>query len=169
MQHDNHVISSKVATTYGFWGLAPFAALALCTWIFPSNTAWHAQIVTAQILYGGVVLSFLGAVHWGVALSWPRMPKTQLWQVYGWGVLPPLLAWVALLLPSQHLALLFLITDLLLCLVVDAHWLRQYVGLTRSGDEFAEKTRLWYMSLRIRLTLGATLCLAATLAAVTWK
>jgi hypothetical protein len=67
MQHDNHVISSKVATTLGFWGLAPFAAMALCAWIFPSSTEIHQRAVHAQILFAGIVLSFLGAVHWGIA------------------------------------------------------------------------------------------------------
>jgi hypothetical protein len=169
MQHDNHVISSKVATTLGFWGLAPFAAMALCAWIFPSSTELHQRAVHAQILFAGIVLSFLGAVHWGIALSWPRLPKVQLWRIYAWGVVPALLAWIALLMPSKQLALVFLMGDLLLCLWVDRHWMREYVGLTRPGGEFAEKTRLWYMSLRIRLTLGAVLCLAATLAAVLWR
>jgi hypothetical protein len=169
MQHDNHVISSKVATTYGFWGLAPLAAMALCAWIFPSTTELHHKAVHAQILFAGIVLSFLGAVHWGIALSWPRMAKAQLWRVYGWGVLPALLAWIALLLPSPLLALVFLICDLLLCVWADSHWMRQYVGLTRHEHEFVEKTRLWYMSLRIRLTLGAILCLGITLSAVIWR
>lgn len=169
MQHDNHVISSKIATTYGFWGLAPLAALAVVAWIFPANTMQHDWAVRAQLSFAALILSFLGAVHWGIALSWPRMPKAALWQVYGWGVTPALLAWIALLMPNTELALWLLIGDLLLCVWVDAHWLARYVGLARPDETFAEKTRHWYMSLRLRLTLGAVLCLLAMLGAVMWR
>jgi hypothetical protein len=107
----------------GLAGLIPFIVtgyLAVSTHGTPADM--HALL--ALISYGAVILSFLGAVHWGFALAEPpaslaglapppsnrdpaHKPRLAL------GVLPALIGWVALLvallLPSPAIALGILI------------------------------------------------------------
>ena len=60
--------------------------------------------VRALVAYGAVILSFLGAVHWGLLL---RQPDAAAPARLAIGVLPSLVGWVALLLPDRYaLALL---------------------------------------------------------------
>ncbi|MES2713889.1 MAG: DUF3429 domain-containing protein [Pseudomonadota bacterium] len=76
------------ARVFGLAGLIPFLGLALACWTRP-------ELGFGLAAYGATILAFLGAVHWGFALSDGR----ALWWRYGFGVLPALVAWVALLLP----------------------------------------------------------------------
>ncbi len=69
----------------------------------------------ALAAYAAVIVSFLGGIHWGLAL---RQPPQQHTGLLAWGVVPSLLGWPALLLPpAAGLALLGAI--LLLCYAVD--------------------------------------------------
>lgn len=76
-------------------GLIPFAGLAIGVW-----AGWDGA-AAALAAYGATILAFLGAVHWGLAL---RAPEAERW-AEGWrlglGVMPALVAWVALLLPLR--------------------------------------------------------------------
>lgn len=76
------------ARVFGLGGLIPFLAIALACWVRPG-------LGYALAAYGATILAFLGAVHWGFALSDGRAP----WWRFGLGVVPALVAWVALLLP----------------------------------------------------------------------
>ena len=42
------------------------------------------------------IASFLGAIHWGLAMRGPASPRAQIFP-FVWGVVPSLLAWLALL------------------------------------------------------------------------
>jgi hypothetical protein len=84
-------------------GLIPFAALAIGVW------AGFPQAGPALAAYGATILAFLGAVHWGLALAAPAAERGADWARLGLGVVPSLIAWVALLLPlSAGLGLLAL-------------------------------------------------------------
>lgn len=76
------------ARLFGLGGLIPFLGLALACWVRPG-------LGFALVAYGATILAFLGAVHWGFALSDGRAP----WWRFGLGVVPALVAWLALLLP----------------------------------------------------------------------
>jgi hypothetical protein len=65
------------------------------------------------VAYGAVIVSFLGGIHWGAPTDNAHDGERA------WGVVPPLLAWPLLLLPSSRLALLGLAATLLLCWAVD--------------------------------------------------
>jgi len=54
-----------------------------------------------QLGYGAVIISFLGAIHWGLELAEksPLQPRTNF--RYAMGVLAPALAWPTLLLPVE--------------------------------------------------------------------
>lgn len=71
-------------------GLLPFAGLAALSAL---GEPWAPF---ALLAYAATILAFLGAVHWGLALADGRAA----WARMGLGVLPALLAWVALLLPE---------------------------------------------------------------------
>lgn len=74
-------------------GAIPFLALAIAAWL---GAAWAPPALAA---YGAAILAFLGAVHWGLALRAPAAERDAAWGRLGLGVVPALLAWVALLLP----------------------------------------------------------------------
>ena len=70
----------------------PFVGLAMATWLAEGSR--EAQAVFALLAYGATILSFLGAIHWGLALRDPGHPPAVM---LVWGVLPSLVAWAALL------------------------------------------------------------------------
>ena len=110
----------------GFLGLIPFVVTAYLAsaWRSPSD----AQALTALLTYSAIILSFLGAVHWGFALAEPpqslaglsplpyaqdpaHKPRLVL------GVVPALIGWAALLIglliPAPSIALCVLIAGFL--------------------------------------------------------
>jgi hypothetical protein len=77
----------------GFAGLLPFAGLAVLSL---AGVSWAPGALAA---YGATILAFLGAVHWGFALrALPGEEFASRWRL-SLGVVPALLAWLALLLP----------------------------------------------------------------------
>jgi Protein of unknown function (DUF3429) len=92
-------------------GLLPFIAGATAVAFGPP--AWHETAVRALIAYGAVIVSFLGGIHWGSPTA-AAHDSARLW-----GVVPSLLAWPLLLVPSSHLALIGLAASLALCWAVD--------------------------------------------------
>jgi hypothetical protein len=74
-------------------GLIPFAALSIGIWAGMPGAG------PALLAYGATILAFLGAVHWGLALAAPAAERGADWGRLGLGVVPSLIAWVALLLP----------------------------------------------------------------------
>ena len=133
----------------GYAGLLPFIALALATSIdFSLPLKPHYLLIT----YGAVILSFMGAIHWGVAIS----SKSELGQLQlGLSVLPALLAWAALMLPLVYGYSLLILSFISLCIF----------------DKYVNKHDMlpsWYLPMRIILTTGVVLCLivAATVAVI---
>ncbi len=80
-----------LAWPLGLSGLVPFVAGVGAVAL---GWSWAGFALAA---YGAVILSFLGAVHWGLALAEPggRGAAERL----AWGVVPSLWGWLALLLP----------------------------------------------------------------------
>lgn len=88
--------------TLGYSGLAPFVAGVLGIALLEGEPRQFAA--RALVAYGAVILSFLGAVHWGLLLQ-TETTGTQSRRLAA--VLPALAAWGALLLSSSRgLALL---------------------------------------------------------------
>jgi hypothetical protein len=145
------VIEQRIGTLLGNLGLLPFFVLALLCW--PWTGAALPRLQLALVGYAAVILSFLGAVHWGLALANPGLNKAQSWNVLGWGVVPSLLGWLALLMlivgMPAIIVFVFLIGDLLLVRVVDGRLVRLYTTPVAG----------WYLALRTRLTLAAAACL----------
>ena len=95
----------------GWSGLLPFIGGALTVSMGPP--AWHDTSLRALISYGAVIVSFLGGIHWGS----PTGAAHDAARV--WGVVPSLLAWPLLLLPTSRFALIGLAASLALCWAVD--------------------------------------------------
>jgi hypothetical protein len=90
------------ASALGYGGLVPFAAAVIGIVLLDGEM--RALAARALLAYGAVILSFLGAVHWGLVLARPAADTAR--RLLG-GVLPALAGWVALLLPTRFgLALL---------------------------------------------------------------
>jgi hypothetical protein len=91
MTTQNNAGLPPLAWPLGLGGLLPFVAglgaVAL-------GWTWAGFALAA---YGAAILSFLGAVHWGLALADPSGPGAA--ERLAWGVVPSLWAWLALLLP----------------------------------------------------------------------
>jgi hypothetical protein len=129
----------------GYSGLIPFVFFGVSAWV--PQEAWHDFALYALGVYAAVILSFLGAVHWGLYLADPEHRAARLPGPV-WAVIPSVAAWGALLLPlSMALPLLALMFPLVLLVdraSLPGHWV--------SGK---------YMAMRGYLTLGATLTLIA--------
>jgi Protein of unknown function (DUF3429) len=102
---------SLVTRGLGVAGLLPFIAGAAA--IASGPPAWHDTALRVLIAYGALIVSFLGGIHWGS----PTSAADDGARV--WGVVPSLLAWPLLLLPSPRFALIGVAAALALCWAVD--------------------------------------------------
>ncbi len=85
---------------YGLTGLLPFVA-ALLLALLARNDDQRALGLQAFVAYAAVILSFLGGIRWGAALTTPSF------RLLGLSVLPSLLAFGLLLLPPREALPLF--------------------------------------------------------------
>ncbi len=106
-------VPSVWAQRLGYAGLLPFVVLAMVMWVAEPGHRAFAGLALAS--YGAVIASFLGAIHWGLVM---REASKQSLALLGWGVMPSLLAWVALML-SPAAGLLVIAVVLWVCLAVD--------------------------------------------------
>ncbi len=127
----------------GYGGLLPFLALAILVGVDAHRAPLWSQ---ALVAYAAVILSFVGALHWGFGMSLPRLDPGLRRRALAWSVVPALLAWPAILLPGEF-ASWILLAGFALHLVQD-------LRLARCADLPA-----WYLPLRWRLTVVAGLCL----------
>jgi Protein of unknown function (DUF3429) len=97
----------------GYGGLIPFLVLALAIWF--ADPAYRIVSSLALLGYGVVIASFLGAMHWGMAM---RNASSQSFALLGWGVAPGLLAWGALMM-HPSIGLLLIAGVLWACFAVD--------------------------------------------------
>ncbi len=127
----------------GYGGLLPFISLALLISFSPEHSPFFGR---ALVAYGAVILSFVGALHWGFAMILQDMSADQRRGRFIWSVIPSLIAWPATLV-SIPLGCLLLIVGF-----VAHYWRdRQLVKLASLPD--------WYLPMRVRLTMVASVCL----------
>ncbi|MDP2005719.1 MAG: DUF3429 domain-containing protein [Rubrivivax sp.] len=126
------------ARRLGHAGLLPFVAGAALVWLVHEDA--HPYATLAMSAYAAVIVSFLGGIHWGLAFRHAEPPLRLL----VWGVLPSLVAWVAVMMPPSA-GLVVHGAMLVACYVVDR---RVYA---------AEGVARW-LTLRFRLSAVAALC-----------
>ena len=129
-----------------YGGLLPFAGLALASFLdLHRSGAWQQLLLN----YGAVILSFVGALHWGFAMCAPAMSERKRSICFAWSVMPALLAWLALLLDP-------LAASALLAAGFAIHYVQDWRLVRHAG------LPAWYLPLRLRLSVVAALSLLGT-------
>lgn len=135
----------RPALYLGAAGLIPFIGLSIASALLPDVRQGQAMI--ALVLYGAVILSFLGGVHWGLEMARQQTAGGPISPLrLGISVLPSLVAWAALALPGDYV-LAGLCAGFIGMLAYDLH-------AARRGT-----VPPWYPKLRIPLTLVVCLSL----------
>jgi len=139
--------SDQTVSRLGYAGLSPFVLLTGLMWLVDSKLLPFVAIALGG--YAATIVSFLGGVHWGIGfMQGPAAPRFH----FIWGVVPSLLAWLALLMPAlAALPLLGLV--LVVCYVVDS---KTYPAAGLASQ----------LPMRLHLTVVATLSCVLGAAAV---
>ena len=127
----------------GYGGLLPFVTLAAAVWVDSSRSILWGD---ALLVYGAVILSFVGALHWGFAMSQSDMSAQQRTHCFVWSVIPALVAWIALLVK-------YAISPKHACLLLVAGFLIHFWQDKRLVKSVSMP--IWYLPLRLRLTFVA--------------
>ncbi|KAL2056800.1 hypothetical protein ABVK25_003195 [Lepraria finkii] len=108
----------REALVIGMAGVLPYLATSLSTvylafdinhasatgstFLFSQQTAEQLLYIIEplQVGYGAVILSFLGAIHWG--LEWAKYGGVHGYPRYAYGVIAPAVAWPTILLPVEY-------------------------------------------------------------------
>jgi len=134
-------------------GLIPFVVLALLVQLAPTPLNY----LSAESLagYAAVITAFMGALHWGASLqTLGKVPSGDRWidrNAWVWGVIPALVAWLALHIYIP-VGLLILASTLIIQRNIDQNTYQYYFS-----DEAA---RVAFMTIRNRLTYVAATCLS---------
>lgn len=137
----------KAALVLSVAGYVPFAGLSAGAILLPSP--YQNQASLGLLIYGAIILSFLGGVHWGLEMARQSAhadagSPTR----FGISVVPSLVAWASLALP-HGIEPAGLVVGFSLMLAYDLYCVKQQLA------------PLWYRTLRLPLTL--LVCLAILL------
>ena len=133
----------KTALLLGAGGAIPFVAAALAAWLFTDSMLAN-WLERAAYLYAAVILSFLGGIHWGLALRAARPTR----EAFIISVAPALVAWTAVLIP-HHFGLTLLAVAFVAQFILDLRL----------------RLPAWFRNLRAGLTLVVVASLVLLLAA----
>ena len=126
----------------GYLELIPFLASSLLIW---TNQA-HQYAVQSLTIYAAVILTFIGGVHWGIAVQQSMNINSNRFRYqFIYSVIPSLLAWVAIVFFNSSTLII-----LGFCFIV-FWWLEK--------THYQEHLPSWYLQLRNHLTLVASLCI----------
>jgi hypothetical protein len=136
--------SSPGAAPYflGVFGLTPFIGSAVGILYYPSSID---QLLYLETVYGCSILSFLGAVHWGLSMTETNSKR------FGLSVVPSLIGFSTCLLPHLPVALMIQGTT--------------FLGLYAYERKLckAQKIPKWYLRLRLGLTAGVVTSLVSSI------
>jgi hypothetical protein len=142
----------------GYGGLLPFLALAAGCF---AGAEGGAICRVALILYGAVILSFVGALHWAFAMTLPDLGAAKRAEGFIWSVVPALLAWPAAMLTTlaaQAGKVGVFYSAAIAATLLIAGFVANYVQDVRLAR--AATLPWWYLPLRLRLTSVACVCVA---------
>lgn len=135
----------------GYAGLIPFIGLAFMVQLADSPNDLIA--LESLVAYGAVIVSFLGALHWGACFKRLGTPIQNRWldhSVWIWGIMPALIAWLAIHI-FIPLALLLLAATLIVQRAIDQRTYSYYFTNTQMANAF--------LHMRTHLTVVASVCL----------
>ncbi|KAG8164482.1 hypothetical protein KVR01_006400 [Diaporthe batatas] len=100
-------LGTSLGTTYLAWVLNtewPSQSQFLNHFLMSHESASHYLhlLEPVQVGYGAVIISFLGAIHWGLEYAEKHPDKARTTFRYGLGVLAPVLAWPTMVMPVQY-------------------------------------------------------------------
>ena len=128
---------SKLIWRLGIGGLIPFYGTLVLVTLTGAETFW----LTSQTIYAALIISFIGAVYWGLSIYNNQLDHKIRVYFLLYGVTPALFAWGILLLPL-HFRFGPLSALLCACLATDAlfrsyhskAWIRMRICLTLGGS-----------------------------------
>jgi len=128
----------------GYAGLIPFIVFSIGSWL-PLPMITDASFVLTA--YAAMILSFMGAIHWGVAMANNEDNNSK---YFIWSVMPGLIAWLALLIAVNYAIMLLM---------------AGFIGLIIYDWSVAKAQGMpdWYIPLRNKLTLVVVICLMVTM------
>lgn len=146
------------ANILGYSGTIPFISLAVILLLDASSTTPAASgpaasglAASALHLYGAIILSFLGGLHWGRIACNPDIKPSDKWFLI-YSVIPSLMGWSSYLLSDiWQGAALMLIAGFIISYVIDIRFIK--LGAWQS----------WMKPLRTNLTLIACFSLTVLL------
>ncbi len=144
---NKHFLNKRLAHQIGFAGLIPFGLLMLACWLV--DVTWLPTFVNGQLVYGVIVLSFLGGIHWGAIMVSSELSASQTKRALYWSITPAIIACIATMSRNFHLAVL--IAGFIASYQVDKRLYQWY------------KLADWFIRLRFVLTCVAASALALTL------
>ena len=104
----------QTITRLGYAGLVPLVLLAVLMWLVDAELLPFVAIALGG--YAATIVSFLGGVHWGIGfMKGEAAPRFH----FIWGVVPSLIAWLALMMPA-YAALPLLGLVVVACYAVDS-------------------------------------------------
>lgn len=145
---------TSLSTLYLSWNLnteRPAASNFINSILLEHDTAsdWLALLEPIQVGYGAVIISFLGAIHWGLEFGEKQTASGRTAFRYGAGVLAPAMAW-----PTIFMSVEWALTTQF------AAFIAMY--LTDSRATFRGWVPSWYATYRFVLTsiVGAALVIS---------
>jgi hypothetical protein len=127
------------ARAIGYAGLIPFIGLSAMSVLW--HDIHHSAILFSLLAYGATIISFLGAIHWGLAMREGQPDRNTII----WGVIPSLAAWGSLVVDT-YWGLAIQVITLWVCFLVDYKRYPQF-GVSE------------WLSMRLQLTVIAGVCL----------
>ena len=141
----------SIVRILGYAGLIPFIGLAFIVQLADSPNDLIA--LESLVAYGAVIVSFLGALHWGACFKAIGTSTQNRWldhSVWIWGIMPALIAWLAIHI-FIPLALLLLAATLIVQRAIDQRTYAYYFTNTQTANAF--------LRMRTHLTVVASVCL----------
>lgn len=134
------------ANIIGYCGLIPFVGLSVF-YSMLDDPRRASFVLSALMAYAAIILSFVGAIHWGRSLHEPHMVRSNLLQIIS--IIPTLMAWVALLMPPQIGLVVLIIGFAILYLF----------------DRLQYRELYWMQKIRFNLSMGVIFTLLISLLA----
>lgn len=144
-----HFLNRRLAHLLGIAGAVPFVLLMLACWVV--HIDWLGYFIRGQLAYGIAILSFLGGVHWGAAMTVNDLNTEQTRKALVWSILPALIAWSSTLMGGFGFAVLM------------AGFIAAYQMDKRMFDWY--RMPEWLLPLRLKLTLAVVAALMLTVIA----